>query len=314
MDNPLLSICIPTYNRAEYLGKGIESVVCQEEFKNKEVEIVISDNVSTDDTEKIGREYSEKYDNIHYYRNEVNVNNDNFPLVLSRGSGVLRRLCNDTLVFNDGALKYICDVIRKYRDSRPFICWLENNAEPEVREFDFRDGIRDVSYFITSIARFSIWDSECDGLEKDTYGAELLLWQVRKTLELASEKDSMVVVNKALTYTQTVEKKNISYGLYHVFYENYFTLMAPFFDDGKLKAEDREYLEKDLLLNFFPYWCVQWKMQNSKLQYSKSEDLCECVYQQYHNKPYWKEYSKKCNLLYLKLRIKGILKKVLGRE
>lgn len=313
MKKPLLSICIPTYNRADYLKKSIESVICQEEFRNKQVEIVISDNVSTDGTEKIGKEYAEKYDNIIYHRNEVNINNDNFPLVLSLGNGVLRRLCNDTLVFHKGSLCYICQVIERYKDTKPVICWLEDNKEPETEELNFAEGIKAVSYFITSIARFSIWEDECEGLEKDTYGAELLLWQVRKTLELASVKDRMVIVRKELTYTQTVAKKNISYGLFHVFYENYFTLMKPYFDNGKLNDNDREYLEKDLLMRFFPYWCVQWKRQNKNLQYSKSEDLCECVYRQYHDKPYWKEYSKRYNLLYWKIRIKGITKRILGK-
>ncbi len=313
MNKPLLSICIPTYNRAEYLKKSIESIVCQEEFKNELVEIIVSDNVSTDDTERIGRYYAEEYDNFFYYRNEVNVNNDNFPLVISRGNGILRRLCNDTLVFNDGSLKYICDVIERYRYSKPFLCWLENNDKEEIEDLYFRSGIRRASYFITSIARFSIWEDECGGIENDTYGAELLLWQVRKTLELASRKDRMVIINKGLTWTQPVGKKNISYGLYHVFYENYFTLMDPYFKDEILTPEDREYLEKDLLLSFFPYWSVQWKIQNTRLQYSKSEDLCECLYQKYHKKPYWKEFIKQCKLLYWKSKIKYVLKRILGR-
>ena len=111
LDKPLLSICIPTYNRDEYLVKTIESIICQEEFKNKKVEIVVSDNASVDDTERIVKRYESQHENIHYYRNDKNINNDNFPLVLSRGNGILRRLCNDTLCFKKGALKYICDII-----------------------------------------------------------------------------------------------------------------------------------------------------------------------------------------------------------
>lgn len=313
MSKPLLSICIPTYNRAEYLKKSIESIICQNEFINKQIEIVIVDNASTDKTEDVVKHYVEQYDNVIYYRNKRNIGNDNFPFVLSKGNGLLRRLCNDTLCFEAGALKLICDIVKKYERIKPYICWLGAKDRPDIEELNFSDGIKTASFWITSIACFSIWDNECDGIETDTYGAELLLWQVRKTLELSSEKDNVVLINKTLTSTQNVYKKNISYGLYHVFYENYFTLLSPYFENGKLKEEDRDYLEKDLLLNFFPEWCVKWKLQNTTLQYSKTEDLCASVYQQYHSKPYWKEYNKKCNRIYWKLWIKSIVKKILGR-
>lgn len=313
MNKILLSICIPTYNRAEYLKNSIESIIYQDEFINKKVEIVIADNASSDNTENIVRNYAKQYDNIIYYKNKKNINNDNFPYVLSKGNGILRRLCNDTLCFEDGALKYICDIVIKYEQTKPFICWLGSKGRPEIEKMDFRDGIKAASYWITAIACFSIWGDECNGLETDTYGAELMLWQVRKTLELSSAKDNVILINKVLTCMQTVYKKNISYGLYHVFFENYFKLLNPYFENGKLLEEDKNYLEKDLLLNFFSDWCVKWKLQNTNLQYSKTEDLCADIYEKYHMKPYWIEYKRKFYRIYWELKIKGLIKKILGR-
>jgi abequosyltransferase len=49
---PLLSICIPTYNRSQYLKQALETYVSNAAFDD-EVEIVISDNASTDNTEKM---------------------------------------------------------------------------------------------------------------------------------------------------------------------------------------------------------------------------------------------------------------------
>lgn len=60
---PLVSICIPTYNNARFLGESLDSIVNQT-YPNKE--IIVSDNASTDETEKIVKEYVEKY-NIEYY-------------------------------------------------------------------------------------------------------------------------------------------------------------------------------------------------------------------------------------------------------
>lgn len=314
MSKPLLSICIPTYNRCDYLVKSIESIIKQPEFKEKQVEIVISDNASTDNTKQICERYADKYDNILYFRNTVNINNENFPLALSRGNGILRRLCNDTLCFRNGSLKRICEIIKIYETERPFICWLGVKEKPSTEKVNFEEGIKRGSYWITSISCFSVWDNECDGIEMDTYGAELLLWQVRKTLDLACEKDSMILVNEILTTTQSVENKNVNYGLYHVFYENYFTLLSPFIENKKLTVEDKEFIEKDILLNFFSNWCAKWKVQNTTLQYSKTEDLCECIYQKFHNKSYWSEYMKRYRLACWKCRIKGFAKRLMGES
>jgi len=48
--NPLVSICIPTDNSARFLRESLDSIVNQT-YPNKE--IIISDNISTDETEKL---------------------------------------------------------------------------------------------------------------------------------------------------------------------------------------------------------------------------------------------------------------------
>lgn len=45
----MLSICIPTYNSRESLGRCIDSIVNQSAFSDK-IEIIISDNASEDTT------------------------------------------------------------------------------------------------------------------------------------------------------------------------------------------------------------------------------------------------------------------------
>lgn len=70
---PILSICIPTWNRWYSLQYTLKSIIDQDEFKSWEVEIVISDNASTDDTEGNVKNYAKRYKNIKYYRNNENI-------------------------------------------------------------------------------------------------------------------------------------------------------------------------------------------------------------------------------------------------
>ena len=313
---PLLSICIPTYNRSRYLKKSIDSIITQKEFLNGTVEIIISDNASTDDTEQVVSKYIEKYPNIFYSKNEVNVRDRNFPTVLSKAHGKSRRLCNDTLVFREGALKNMCAVIRENEEQRPFLFWSNGASKnkEDIHKTDFKGYVHNVSFWMTSIACFSIWDDQCEDIGTDYEGCELLLWQERKGLQIAKEKDDVVIVNTVLAGVQTVAKKDISYGLYKIFYENYFSILKPYFTDGSLPDGEKEYLEKDLLFHFFLDWCAKWELQEDNLDYSRTENLKNTVWNQYKGKPYWQEFLVKYYLKLTLMKCRKTAKRILGRE
>jgi len=83
-NKPLVSICIPTYNSAPYLRESLESIVHQT-YDN--LEIIVSDNASKDDTESIVRSYS-TYHKIYFYKNLTNIgcyNNYNKCISLAKG-------------------------------------------------------------------------------------------------------------------------------------------------------------------------------------------------------------------------------------
>jgi len=80
-----LSLCIPTYNRAKFLTETIESILTQ---FNDEVELIISDNASEDNTTEIVQRYQQLHPRITYHRWDKNMGADaNFLKVveLSRG-------------------------------------------------------------------------------------------------------------------------------------------------------------------------------------------------------------------------------------
>jgi len=80
-DSKLVSVLLPTYNAEKYIAEAIDSVI-QQEYKN--VEIVISDDASIDNTPGILKEYQKKYpDLIKLFLQEKNLgvtNNCNFIL------------------------------------------------------------------------------------------------------------------------------------------------------------------------------------------------------------------------------------------
>lgn len=80
-----LSLCIPTYNRGRFIGETLESIVQQ---ATDEIEIVISDNASEDNTEEVVRVYQEKFPRITYFRWDRNMGADkNFLKVIDLANG-----------------------------------------------------------------------------------------------------------------------------------------------------------------------------------------------------------------------------------
>ena len=65
MTKPLLSVCIATYNRADYIGQTLESIIPQ---LTDEVEIVVVDGASTDNTSSVVKHYIEICKQINYIR------------------------------------------------------------------------------------------------------------------------------------------------------------------------------------------------------------------------------------------------------
>jgi glycosyltransferase involved in cell wall biosynthesis len=76
---------MPTYNGARHLAQSLDSLLSQD-YPNWE--LVISDNCSTDETERISRSYAARYPQIRYERSPVNRGAAaNFNRVLELATG-----------------------------------------------------------------------------------------------------------------------------------------------------------------------------------------------------------------------------------
>ena len=69
--NNYLGICIPTFNRADYLNENLCSIVPQ--FAKHDLPIFISDNCSSDDTCNVVKQFQKVYSNISYHKNSYNM-------------------------------------------------------------------------------------------------------------------------------------------------------------------------------------------------------------------------------------------------
>jgi len=107
-----LSVCIPTYNRASYLANALKSVFAQPAVSRGEVEVLVCDNASPDDTETVASQYL-KYKNFKYIKNPQNIGFDgNMQKAFACAGGRYCLAMGDDDIMLEGALDYLLEKIK----------------------------------------------------------------------------------------------------------------------------------------------------------------------------------------------------------
>jgi abequosyltransferase len=109
---PLLSICVPTYKRAALLKECLASMIDAAANHEHEVEIVISDNASPDETLQVASAFRAERPWIRYNRNDVNIGEQNFYRVAQLAAGKYLWLFSDDDKMAPAAISQALDYIR----------------------------------------------------------------------------------------------------------------------------------------------------------------------------------------------------------
>jgi glycosyltransferase involved in cell wall biosynthesis len=111
-----VSICIPTYNRASHLRNCLHSIISNQSRSAIDFEVCVSDNCSTDETEKVVRCAQESID-IKYHKNPENIGIPrNFLNVVEMASGEFVWLVGDDDLLMPYALEELNALIGKHPD------------------------------------------------------------------------------------------------------------------------------------------------------------------------------------------------------
>lgn len=105
MVRKLISIIIPAYNVEEYLSVCLASIV---EQNSLDLEVLIVDDGSTDNTNKIAISYQEKYSNIRV------VTQQNQGVSQARNIGI-KEACGEYLFFVDADDKLLPNAIKEFK-------------------------------------------------------------------------------------------------------------------------------------------------------------------------------------------------------
>lgn len=165
-------MCMPTHNRARFIGEAIESIISQ---ADDNIEIVIVDGASTDNTTEVVERYRQRFRNLFYYRQKTNggVDRDMAKAVeLARGDYCWLFSDDDSL--KPGAIKrileeiqlgyeiYLCNVTVCNLNMRPIRdrFWLSRRVKDRVFNLHEKKELVEYCDKANSLgALFSFWSS-----------------------------------------------------------------------------------------------------------------------------------------------------------
>lgn len=122
---PLLSLCIPTNGKVEWMIPVIESIYAQG-VDNTLFEVVVTDNGGKSDLTEAVKKYT--YDNFHYYQTTSQGFTNQID-AFEKCNGVFCKMLNHRSKMMHGSIEEILKIVRKYQKKKPILYFAEGHAK-----------------------------------------------------------------------------------------------------------------------------------------------------------------------------------------
>ena len=202
-NNIKLSIAIPTYNRAKCLDECLESIYNQKNIDFNEIEVVISDNNSSDETKFVVDKWKDKFPIFVYKKNSTNIGpTRNIRNVLNLAQGNYIWLFGDDDIFvKDYAVAKILSITstNKYGFIWVGVREIGESDKKNKNEFIEVDHIKLLSMIDSGLISRCVFQKKAYSLTKKSF-LETHLDQFGIILEISSQNKSLIVTNSLVGY------------------------------------------------------------------------------------------------------------------
>lgn len=242
MKSPILSICIPTYNRSVFFKQSLD-VLCHQ-INSDDVELIISDNDSPDDTKEVVGEFIKQNSRIQYFKQDTNVGaSRNFISLMNRAQGKYILLLGDDDILTDNAVSILVDIL-KGKDYGLLYVETRITENKGTKKFDNKaDFIKEISYFYTFMSSSIFRKDVVEMIEDPLRYVPSHLLQMPFYI-----KSTLLSDYNAITYEPVfatiglAAKANGGYNFFDVFVNWYYRIWEEYLEDKKLL----KWLKKDI--------------------------------------------------------------------
>lgn len=249
MEQKLLTICFPTYNRAECIGEQLKRLSLVDKNVLSDVEIIVSDNCSPDNTKEVVLSYQSKLC-FQYNRNENNLGPDeNYLYCFSHASGKYIWLVGDDDYLLPDNLHVVIDTLKNNDIGFLFIKPGVVNLKPQFKEYTSKElYLKEIGFWITFLTSSIIRNDFVKDVDVTPYKGT---WQEYVPFFLTSivkgdiNGELLCKVYEAPAAADT----NGGYKIFNVFGIGFLNIVKDFYEDGKISQKAYE-IEKKASFNF----------------------------------------------------------------
>lgn len=262
-NQPVLSICIPIYNRAEYLKRQFEQFLqCKELFGDK-VQLFISDNCSEDDLGSIAEDYSHKGLLFEYSRNDENVGPDaNFIKCFNSARGKYIWLLGSDDIPVDGFVPKLVEILESH--DYDYIFLNHQVDDGGVSEYNSASDVLERVHVWITFMSANIFRTE---YVKNVRGEEYIdtnLIQVPYFLEGIVAGGTKAIYNCSWIQKGSDSANNGGYNLFKVFVVNLLGILKEKVASGQLTRKDYEVAKKSIYCKFIAYYTFEILIKKDK--------------------------------------------------
>lgn len=246
--SPILSICIPTWNRAKYLRSCLVAIKEQiHTINTSELELFVSDNCSEDNTKEVVNQFIQEGLPITYNRNEANLGAaGNFLKCMQYASGKYILLLGDDDILNPDAISFLLELLRGHDYGLVHIrmsCPIEN---PFVIYDDRDQFLKAISYWLTFISGNIFQRKIVSQIKSPEDYVWTHLLQMPYYIMSALSSSQNVIIYKEILKISLDGNSNGGYNFYEVFVDGYLSIWTEFLNRKEISKDVFESLKRDL--------------------------------------------------------------------
>lgn len=278
-NQPVLSICIPIYNRAEYLKRQFEQFLqCKELFGDR-VQLFISDNCSEDDLRSIAEDYSHKGLSFEFSRNDENIGPDaNFIKCFNSATGKYVWLLGSDDIPIDGFVPKLVEILENH--DYDYIFLNHQVDDGTLSEYNSAsDVLEKVHVWITFMSANIFRTEYVKNVRGEDYMNTYLI-QVPYFLEGVVADGTKAIYNCSWIQKGSDAANNGGYNLFKVFVVNLLGILNEKVTSGQLTQKGYEVAKKSIYCKFIAYYTFEIliKKDKNKIQNFHPEHAWEILF------------------------------------
>ncbi len=287
MDNVVLSIAIPTYNRANWLKLCLQQLLPQVAAIGNSVEVTVYDNASPDETQQVVQTLIEQGLPLNYSRNHENIGSDrNIAQCFNRARGRYVLILGDDDVFLEGSLQKIMALLQSDDFGAVFVSAYGYDVdfikEQPRRLFYSQKVYADANEFIkkcfisaTFISSLIINKSSCPNLDANKFVGTSLV-QTYLFYEAVLSRPDNLYLSEYLLAAKRTERKD--YDVIGIFCGQYNAVLEYFKERGLLPAVIKT-INRKLLWHFLPFHLLL--VREPSMEESRLTDVWNALHDRY---------------------------------